>query len=315
MKPTLLVYEVTRRCNSRCKECNIWKQKPKSDELSRLELSSMLKDPLWKNLKQVILTGGEVSLREDLLNIILNFYLVNCDMKIWVSTNGLLPEPILRTVDTCQSADVNLGVGVSLDGIGANHDIVRGVPGNFEKADRLIRALVEMKASVSVGFTLTEKTAIQHAQVRAYCHGLGIPMITQRCDRASFYGHSKTSEECSVEWERDIVRSLPDTLLKEHWLRRLDGEPQTFPCYALHSFLFLHANGDVSPCLRRYDEVYGNVNKRWASEIWNSPRIREGRRIVKGCNPQCLNDWGLGWSLKTQWFTVVQFKLAQRLHL
>jgi MoaA/NifB/PqqE/SkfB family radical SAM enzyme len=40
---------------------------------------------------------------------------------------------------------ITLDVGVSLDGIGEVHDKIRGVPGNFAKADWLLHKLVELK--------------------------------------------------------------------------------------------------------------------------------------------------------------------------
>ena len=45
-------------CNSRCVMCNIWQQK-KEHEITPAELETILKDPLYKNVKHIGVTGGE----------------------------------------------------------------------------------------------------------------------------------------------------------------------------------------------------------------------------------------------------------------
>ena len=64
--PYKLTYATTYWCNYRCQTCNIWKMKPK-DEMKLEEIRTFFKKAqhfLW-----VDLTGGEVSIRKDFVDI------------------------------------------------------------------------------------------------------------------------------------------------------------------------------------------------------------------------------------------------------
>ena len=115
--------------------CDIWQQK-KGHEITPLELKTILKDPLFSEVRGVGINGGEPTLRKDLPD--LAYELCNSIPKlrhISLITNGLNPKLIKPRVKELYSitkkAGVKLDIMLSLDGVGEVHDRVRGRHGNF----------------------------------------------------------------------------------------------------------------------------------------------------------------------------------------
>jgi len=145
--PSYLIFQVTSRCNSRCLTCFNWKQleRPGSSDLSldEIERVSLRYGPLL----QLTLGGGEPFLRDDIADICLLFQKNNGVQHVTIPTNATLPEKIERGVGRMLSENsLNyLRIGLSLDGIGGEHDRLRGVEGNFEKLLETYQRLCSMK--------------------------------------------------------------------------------------------------------------------------------------------------------------------------
>jgi MoaA/NifB/PqqE/SkfB family radical SAM enzyme len=61
-----LTFEVTNLCNSKCEMCHIWANKRNPNELSTKEIQNFFADSALKNIEDVIITGGEAFLRDDI---------------------------------------------------------------------------------------------------------------------------------------------------------------------------------------------------------------------------------------------------------
>src|SRR4030066_716014 len=71
LKPQWLWFGVTDKCNSRCRHCSIWNQKPTENPLTPDEIYRTLNDPIFKEVKYVINSGGEPVVRRDIEEIVL----------------------------------------------------------------------------------------------------------------------------------------------------------------------------------------------------------------------------------------------------
>jgi MoaA/NifB/PqqE/SkfB family radical SAM enzyme len=67
----------------------------------------------------------------------------------------------------------NLSVAVSIDGIGPDHDYIRG-KGSFDKSDGVIRAMMAGEIEVEVMFTVTSYNIERYMPVLEYCKKLGV---------------------------------------------------------------------------------------------------------------------------------------------
>lgn len=321
LKPRWLVFEVTDACNSRCKHCNIWRNKPTKDVLTPQEIKKTLNDDLFRRVECINLTGGEPVLRHDLEEVILAIHETLPKASVWLSTNGLLPQRVVNAVQVALEHDINFGVGVSLDGIGEKHDSIRGVKGNFEKVDYLLHELIALnkkhggKIHLAVGFVLSDLTLPSLAEVQAYAQRLNVNFIPQMYDEAPFYDHDNVDYKNAIPYNvralasDDLIKAVQSLRLSLHrdvWLRAIMGKSIKFPCFALYTFCLLRCNGDIAPCLRLGDTRVGNVKEQSPSSIWHSSAAKKARRLVKGCDG-CLNDWGIDWSFQSSYLPILSF--------
>jgi len=309
LKPRWVVLMITDRCNSRCSHCNIWRQKPTENPLTPEEIESVFKDKLFKNVKYIIGTGGEATVRDDLEEIYLALHRALPKARLQLSTNALLPERTVKLVNTAMQHNINLDVGVSLDGIGEAHDKIRGVKGNFEKADWLLHKLVEDRLGVTAGIVISDLTIDSIYDVRNYTKQLGIELVEAWYNTSSFYGnYNEKDKEKMKEKINEIVKSQPPSLIKEKWLKWLKGGNIKFSCFALNTFCVIKTNGDMVPCLNLWNAKAGNIRDNSPTEIWNSEEAKKVRGIVKKCSG-CLNSWGAGWSFASCGYPILFYYL------
>jgi len=136
---------VTSRCNAFCKTCFYW------DELNRPgDLSIEQIEKISRTMPQITdlwISGGEPTMRHDLSKIIDAFVTHNGIQRLIIPTNGLASARIEETVGHALEnyPELDLYLNISIDGYGATHDEIRGVPGNWQKALHCIRSLDSMK--------------------------------------------------------------------------------------------------------------------------------------------------------------------------
>lgn len=149
--PTYLIFYVTARCNARCKMCFYWRnidQAKTSEELTLDEIDKISKS--FGFLQYVTLTGGEPTLRNDLPEIARIFDKNNKVQFVSIPTNSILVDRIKDMVEKILKTTKHpyLKLCLSLDGIGEDHDEIRGVPGCFEKVVANYNNLAKLKKNV-----------------------------------------------------------------------------------------------------------------------------------------------------------------------
>lgn len=145
MLPFSIVVSASFRCNSKCKTCGVWR-KPSDDmtvEEWRRVFANLGRTPFY-----LTFTGGEPFLRSDLHEMVIAGAELCRPSVITIPTNGLLTRRILDQVDQiCAAAGHSqVGINLSLDGIGAEHDELRGVPGNWARAMETWQGLKELQS-------------------------------------------------------------------------------------------------------------------------------------------------------------------------
>ena len=159
--PVYLLMFVTNRCNARCEHCFYWKElNTKIKEEMTLGEYDRLARSLGSML-QITFTGGSPELRKDLPEVVKIFHehcrpanMTFC--MLGFSTDRILDQ-VERMLTLCPEQKIK--IGISLDGLGEEHDKLRGVPGLFERVVKTIRGLGELKRSfanlrVDIGLTV-----------------------------------------------------------------------------------------------------------------------------------------------------------------
>jgi len=316
LKPRWVVFVVTERCNSRCTHCSIWKTGEVKQPLTAREIEDTFKDPLFSETSYIQVSGGEPTTRGDLDEVILAIHRAVPKATIQISTNALLPDRALKVVKKALQAGINLYIGISLDGLNEEHDKIRGIKGNFKKADYLLRELVKMKEAysgkltISAGIVISDLTLKSVEPVRRYAEELGIELTEAWYNVSSFYGNMG-EHKFSSNLTRSI-KSQPPSPIKDLWLKELKGESIKFPCFAMNTFCVLKANGDIVPCLNYYNESAGNVREQTPTEVWHCMQMKKIRNTVKDCRG-CLNSWGAGWSFESGYYQKLLFYIKHPL--
>ncbi len=158
--PFIVGWELTLACNLRCRHCGSSAALPRRDEL-KLEESLAICDQLPALLVQEVdFTGGEPLLHPEWWRIAARIAELGIGTKIL--TNGLTLDS--DTVARIKDAGI-AGVGVSVDGLEATHDYIRGRPGIFRRLvvgiERVQRAGLPVSVITTVnGLNIDELPAL-----------------------------------------------------------------------------------------------------------------------------------------------------------
>ena len=124
------ILAVTYRCNLKCTMCYIWKNPSDPQREIRPEHLTSFPEVVRLNI-----TGGEPFIKEDLSDIL--DVMKKKAKRIVVSSNGLLTKRILEVMNRHR----DVGIRLSVDGIGETHDQIRGVKGIHQKALETLKGL------------------------------------------------------------------------------------------------------------------------------------------------------------------------------
>jgi MoaA/NifB/PqqE/SkfB family radical SAM enzyme len=319
--PKWLWFEVTDKCNCKCNFCNIWRQNSAKNVLTPAEIDKTFSDKLFQGLKYILLSGGEPVIRPDIKDVIAAIHKSVPKATIQLSTNGFLAERILDVVKfAIEEQNINFEVGVSLDGIGQEHDKIRGRDGVFNKVDWLLKELVVLRniynnqLSLAVGFVLTDANLFSMEKVKEYTQKMNLSLSVQWYNQSPYYGNIGKSLLNDSEFLISSIHSSSSTIINEMGLRLLKGKSIKFPCFAMYTFCLLDCSGDIIPCFNLWDSKIGNVRKISPTDIWHSRQAKESRKVVKNCRG-CLNGCGVGWSFESCVLPFLPFYIKRGLGL
>ena len=148
--PLIVGWELTLICNLRCRHCASSAGQPRPQELSPDEALAICDQFPALLVQEVDFTGGEPLLRPDWPAIATR--LRDLDIRTKVITNGLVLKP--SVIEQIKDTGIS-GVGVSLDGLAATHEIMRGCPGLFHRALSGIEQVQKAGLPVTVLTTIT----------------------------------------------------------------------------------------------------------------------------------------------------------------
>lgn len=322
-KPVYLLMFVTNRCNASCDHCFYWQElnTKVKEELSLDEFQKLAKS--LGQMLQITLTGGSPELRKDLPAITKIFSKECKPSNITFCMLGYSTEKILSHVEeilhTCPNQ--RFTVAISLDGIGEDHDRLRGLPGCFDKAVNTIRQLGQLKnhfpnLRLAVGTTVhglnyqtVENTA---SWVR---ENLPIDLLKPILVRGNPLNRDTLDKVCQTTYLNTIDRdrawvngqkttrfSPMDYVVnaKEHIQRDIIGqisETNHSPvvCSGGRETAVIYPNGNVAGCELR-DDVLGNLrdvdmdfSKIWFGSDANDFRNTSGKVAeCQGCYHHCF---------------------------
>jgi radical SAM protein with 4Fe4S-binding SPASM domain len=319
-KKPVVVWNLTRRCNLFCIHCYAdAHDRDYPGELTTEEGRALLDDLAAFGTPVVLFSGGEPLTRPDIFE--LADYARAKGLRCVLSTNGTLitPETAQRILDSGFTY-----AGISIDGIGAAHDKVRGKKGAYEATMRGLRLCRDAGIRVGLRFTVHRRNVDQLPAVLDLLETEDIPRCcvyhlaySGRGDRIRSYDLTPLETRAAVNYVFDRV--------EDFHRRGLDKEILTVDNHADNVLLYLRVLrnqperaeevqrmlqwnggnqsgiavasvgplGDVHADQFSWMYSFGNVRDRPFSAIWTDtshPRLavlRERRKYVKGRCQAC----------------------------
>jgi len=253
-------------------------------------------------------------LRKDTAEIALSAYKHAQPAVITIPTNGILTRRIVDQVDRiCKGAPKSqIGINLSLDAIGEEHDEIRMVPGNWNKAmktwDELKKLQKDHKNLVLTTHTVISNYNIDQffeiyaglqfleadsfitevAEERVELDTIGwdiTPMAKKYAPIADFL--SDKAKERSVKG----IAKLTQSFRAQYYQiakRTLYEHKQVIPCYAGWASCQIAPNGDVWSCCIRAEGV-GNLRETDYDlrPMWKGREMAQLRQSIKAGECAC----------------------------
>lgn len=288
---------VTYRCNAKCYMCNTWQHPSNTQEEFSPELISKIPD----QLTFLNITGGEPFLRSDIEEIVEKA--LQKSKRLVISSNGYFTERILSLFQrfSCQS----LGIRISLEGLPAANDELRGIKNGFDHGLRTLLNLQDMGVKdIGFGITVSDHNPDDMIELYRLAKSMGVEFATATTHN-SFYFHIQKNHYINKEKIAGAFESLAIELLKskkiKNWFRayfnmglarKVRGQTRLLPCEVGTDMFFLDPFGNVMPCNGSDTPmIMGNLHEQNFNEIWTSAKAGQVRSQVAHCNKQC---WMIG---------------------
>ncbi len=285
-KTFVIQYEVNDACNLRCSHCyhglKVIKENPVTLERLFSDLEEM-KALLGPDYTIVIgLSGGEVFMRKDLMDLVLHTMLNG--YATYMLTNGTLVTP--------EKAEQLLVRGVQMTrisvdgGTEALHDGIRG-KGQFQKTLQGVRTFREAGQPVALTCTLMRDYNDAYADVKAlFDLARREDVFKLNFSRMFAQGDGKNTPEyvydngqvfkAKLEMLWDLAAEYPDisVVIKDPLAKNIERPlPDNLAidvcCYIKKDFISVAANGDVYAC-RKLDKTVGNLLEDTLANIWQN---------------------------------------------
>ncbi len=308
--PFRIQVDLTDRCNFLCPTCSKWKVKP------GIEMSSSEWREIFMKLRNKTLTGrisfggGEVTLREDLCDLIR--YAKDAKLSVSMVTNGfLLTDEMLHEFE---KAGLDSLV-ISLNGVNRDtHDPSRGIDGSFDRIMSILSRVDRFNLKINIE-TIILGTNIEEI----------IPLARMVKEKKLYGIHYQCFVDVGAHYAliKDKMSDVPDDWYEknEFWIKDpartaavirqlIDMQSNGYPilnptdqlkkmiqyytspqsvkelkCLGGISTFYVDPYGEVRLCYGF--ESIGNIKDSKPLTLWNSSKAREIRRKTKKCDKMC----------------------------
>ena len=167
--PRLAVWELTLACDQKCIHCGSRAGPARPGELTTEECLDLVRQLRELGVGEVTLLGGEAYLRSDFVLVIRAIREAGMACSLTTGGRNLTPARIEAMVAAGVSS-----VNLSIDGMQATHDHLRGVPGSWERAFAAIANLRAAGAKVHVNTQINRLSLPDLPELLVALHAAGI---------------------------------------------------------------------------------------------------------------------------------------------
>ena len=287
----------TYRCNAKCGMCHTWQHSSKASE----EFNPEILEKIPAGMKRLNITGGEPLLRKDLADIVR--ILDKKTDRLEISTNGYFYDRI----EAIAKKFPKITIRVSVEGLPALNDRLRGIKNGFDRSMRTILRLLNLGIK-DIGFAMTISGGNCHDLIDLY-HLVSAMDIefANAVVHNSFYFHKDDNRIDNISEVEDKMIAFIHALLcssrknlrkrAKDWfraylnlglLRHVQGKTRPIPCGAGTDTFFLDPWGKILACNGSAKPlIMGDLTAHSFEEIWTSGEAKKVREAVKNCQQNC----------------------------
>jgi MoaA/NifB/PqqE/SkfB family radical SAM enzyme len=292
-KPHHAQWLLTRKCNYRCRGCNVWSEQEK-EELSADQIKMGLDILRKMGIVEIVFSGGDPLLRDDAAEII------EYASKYFVTTvydNGSMAA---KKVDALRSVDF---AAISFDSLDPDKmDYIKGVKGSFQKATNSVETLQKEGINVAVTPTISQLNLNEIINITEHFTNKGVPVwyclysYDLMADANQLFRIGKPMDEFIITDKQTMVK-LCDLLIEMkkknnrilmtnkliRALRSLYAEDKrNWRCRALADFFIIDHLGRIGGC--HSHNFVGSIFD--LPEAWDSNKYNDLRKTYRECK-QC----------------------------
>lgn len=319
--PAFCLLVISKKCNFKCKMCNMWKNKDRKIDRKELTIEEM--ESFVDDLKSVTaepifihLIGGEALLRKDLTEII--SYIKKRGFNSSITTNGYYVDEDMakKLIESGLT-----GIFLSLDGFKEEtHDYLRGVRGSYRRVMQAVELLdkyrgtdKENRISIGITTTLMDKNLDEVLDLAEWANkndkinDLFVNACLQPFDCDDYEREWFKNSRNNDVWPQDIekVCNILEELarMKERGYK-LCNPPEQLRLvkeYFKNPYRFIHDSkvkcprGDLAPEINAYGDInmcfymppISNIREKKFSEVWFSKEMERARKEINNCKKDC----------------------------
>ncbi|MCD4655296.1 radical SAM protein [bacterium] len=319
--PRVVDLSITRLCNLNCPYCFYSDDMDAREDISLDQWTEFFSELRSVGVRNVVLSGGEVFMREELWQMIDE--IISRGLRFSILTNGtLIDEKVVKKIREDRIFRRLDSIQVSIDGSSSEiHDKSRG-KGNFSKSISAIRALKSAGFPLTVRVTINRyniddleniaKLLLEDVHLNSFSVNDALPIgnackfdhditITQKQQ----YQAMKTLAGLEHKYNGRVTASA-GPLARWHYFQdmekaRENKEPEYgmgyLSCCGCASVkLAIHHDGTIAPCNMLTGLVIGHINKDSFSRIWKMhpvlQQLRDRKKIPIAQSPGCEDcEW------------------------
>ncbi len=263
--PLAVSLSLTNACNFRCPHCEVLREDG-SVQMHLDEIESLFDDLARAGVLTLVLTGGEPTLRPDLVEIVE----MAASRRFWVKlkTNAFFLKEQLRT----KLISAGLAkVDVSIYHCDARkNDLFVGKAGALSKAINSLVWFIEEGIPCQASILAMEWNIVCIPSLMDVLEEKNIPFVVDPIVVPSRDPNKKAEDL------RPDIESFSALLKDSRLSKTLEGEPRNnndSPCNAGVGVAYIAPNGDVMLC-ERFNTPIGNVRKKSFVDIWKNSQKR-----------------------------------------
>lgn len=265
----LLTIELLNSCNWDCKHCYL--PEHKNMGLDYDAITKLLQQAKDLGVMEIVLTGGEIFLRDDILDIIK--YARSLYFRVYLYSNASLLTPqIVQQLADCYITQYSLTLFSLDENI---HDKITQRNGSLKTLLRNIDLLKKYNIPVEVKTPILSINRNSITEISEFCKINGFTFGTTPSINAKKDGNI---EPLRLSLDNLELQSVLKTLEKLDTNTRLEHDsnnsfkpnkfnPKALCCSMITGQLFIDSEGNVFPCASYYYKV-GNIKNDSLSNIW-----------------------------------------------